>query len=145
MNNEGIKSSSKAVTSELNYELKPFFQYQSLSFDNGDSSAQMVLKNIRGLTAGSSESIFQKVTDIICKKAKIYLFLLANVACVAFHNAMLQIGNGAARTSSSRRCKEFCMYICMSRCTFLAKGLQYKYVPEYLQTNRLAGMGLGAG
>lgn len=104
MNNEGIKSSSKAVTSELNYELKPFFfNIKVLVLSNDDSSAQMVLKNIRGLTVGSSESIFQKVTDINCKKAKIYLFLLANVACVVFHNAMLQIGNGAARTSSSRK------------------------------------------
>lgn len=27
----------------------------------------MILKNIRGLTAGNSETIFQKMTDIICK------------------------------------------------------------------------------
>lgn len=95
--------------------------------NNGEYSAQMVLKNIRGLTVESSEASFQKMTDITCKKGKIYLVFLANFTCVVFHSAMLQIGNGAARSSSSRKCKEFYIYICVSLCICLAKGLQYNY------------------
>lgn len=63
MNNEGIKSSSKDVPSELNYELKPFFSISKI-FSNGEYSAQMVLKNIRAFTVGNSETIFQKLNGI---------------------------------------------------------------------------------
>lgn len=103
MNNESIKSVSKAVTSELNDDLRYFFSILVLVLSNYEYSIQTVLKKIRGLTVESSETICLKMTDITYTKGKIYLFILAKVTCVIFHNAMLQNGNRIARRCSSRK------------------------------------------
>lgn len=120
MHNEGIKSSSKAVTSELNYGLKFFSsKVKVLVLGNGEYSAQMALKNIRTLTVGNSETIFQKMT---AKKLKFtfYSFQMSLAYCSTKQCYRWRV---ELQKAFLGKCKEFCMYICMNMRTFLAKGL----------------------
>lgn len=85
-----------------------FFSILVLVLSNYEYSVQMVLKNIRGLTVESSETICLKMTDITYTKGKIYLFILANVTCVVFHNTKLEIEQ--QEDAVLGKCKEICTY-----------------------------------